>query len=957
MIGIIAGDIIGSPYVGNPLPDTTSIFFPLFDSSSRIELDRAGRSARQRVYEARPGVITSLVLAVSDWLSAPGDGQEEWDGIASSRGIPGRVSAVEALAVCGPVADLASGPDEAASLVASVLRFLGLGGRALDDALVFTSLLLAVGGASVTDAAALRSILEGEGYDARRNSSEMRPFVTGMVVRGPEGRLTPGDGRPVRDTSQVLPAALAAFLESGSYEETVRRAVAIGGDSALTAALAGAIAERRYPVPDAIRSRVGDYLSAGDREVAARFERHVRRAREGVEVTPGSVRAGTDGTRFQVIRVEGMGSVYVVPEGMDEVESAIRRLGRRGGLTEKDYSIIRPDALGGELDRLSSRRAADGSVLDGTYAERPRPELRTLWLQDGEVRSPLTRGGTGAGGSTLPGRSVRAATWDAFMRLKEHVGSVRDTLDAVAGWDPGKGLGVRDRETFLRDMLEERYGRPYGEITGGMTDREVGELREGLAAELGERYAAYLESLKGTHMRFATAFYPVVNSLSVEIWKGDTLRARAGIDNDGRFRVDTDAKTGGFHSEGIEGVLDTMDLLPRNADMDDVRAAVDMYCLDYGRVEDDDERAALAEGDAGKVYEEAGAVRKRYESNIDRIHADMSALGDIIPVAVPPEGPRISESAAEAREARRAASEARYAGMTREEAVDSRAYKGSVFTVGHSNLSGDEFDALLRRHGIEVLVDARSYPRSRYCPRFDKEPLSAHLAGGGIEYHHFPEFGGHRYRTVTGDDGSEARVRLTYEEIMRTPEFRDGMRDLRDCVRAGHRVALMCSESDPMDCHRMVMLGRALAHPEVYGSRAKPIDVRHITRQGYTLSQDYFERRMVAAYSAVMASSLEASRRADILSRRGVRQAGELEAARREAAATSEAFRKAVEGEGDLARLIEAGDPAVIAEAYRMRGEALVSGREKGVSLRRGAAKGEAAAPARPRRRKGVGGF
>ena len=106
-----------------------------------------------------------------------------------------------------------------------------------------------------------------------------------------------------------------------------------------------------------------------------------------------------------------------------------------------------------------------------------------------------------------------------------------------------------------------------------------------------------------------------------------------------------------------------------------------------------------------------------------------------------------------------------------------------------------------------------------------------------------------------------------------------------------------------------------------------------------------------------MASSLDAGRRADILSRRGIRQAGELEAARREAAATSEAFRRAVEGEGDLARLIEAGDPAVIAEAYRMRGEALVSGREKGVSLRRGAAKGEAAAPARPRRRRGVGGF
>ena len=112
-----------------------------------------------------------------------------------------------------------------------------------------------------------------------------------------------------------------------------------------------------------------------------------------------------------------------------------------------------------------------------------------------------------------------------------------------------------------------------------------------------------------------------------------------------------------------------------------------------------------------------------------------------------------------------------------------------------------------------------------------------------------------------------------------------------------------------------------------------------------------------SSYSAVMAAALEAGRRADSLAGRGARLAGELEAARREAAATSEAFRKAVSGEGDLARLIEAGDPAVIAEAYRMRGEALVRGQEKGVSLRRGATRGEAAAPARPRIRRGGGGF
>ena len=53
----------------------------------------------------------------------------------------------------------------------------------------------------------------------------------------------------------------------------------------------------------------------------------------------------------------------------------------------------------------------------------------------------------------------------------------------------------------------------------------------------------------------------------------------------------------------------------------------------------------------------------------------------------------------------------------------------------------------------------------------------------------------------------------------------------------------MCSESDPMDCHRFAMLGYALAHPS--DGRTEPIDVQHITRKGYLLSQEFFENKLV----------------------------------------------------------------------------------------------------------------
>ena len=299
--------------------------------------------------------------------------------------------------------------------------------------------------------------------------------------------------------------------------------------------------------------------------------------------------------------------------------------------------------------------------------------------------------------------------------------------------------------------------------------------------------------------------------------------------------------TGGVHTEGIDGVLATMNLVPANADMDVFREALDAFCLDEGRIEDEEERIALEEDDAGKVYDEARAVRSKYASNVDRARDDM---GLELAVAVSPAAPVLTAKAAERREERRAESEERYAGLDRQGALDSKAHKGSVFTIGHSNLKQEEFDTLLKRHGIEVLVDVRSYPKSKFCPHFDKDRLGPHVEGNDVEYHHFPELGGHQY-VGEGKDRHE----LSYDEVIATKEFQKGLKSVRDCAREGYRVALMCSENDPMDCHRMLMLGRALAHPEIYDGRLKPVDVQHITRTGYCLSQEYFERKLLDVYA------------------------------------------------------------------------------------------------------------
>lgn len=929
MIGTIAGDIIGSPYVNNPVEDVTKRYFELFSSSQNVKID--GRRARTRTFEARPGVLSDLAKAAADWMLS-GDRTAAGWAVQMERHLGERhPSGTEVLAVCGPIAQLASGTDDAVRLSSVAVGGMKPRGELVSAAADFTLMLRACMDGGKETLAKAKERLLAEGYDVNRNLSEIRPFLEGNVVKGEQGKLTFGDGETVRDASEVIPAVWASLNEGDSYEDAVRRSVAAGGDSSLTAALTGAAAELRWGVPEDIRSRAVDYLDAEDRALVNRYDRALKAMSEGESLD--GVKPDLNGTRFEVVRLQGLGSIYVIPEDRKDIESAVKKLNAKAGRSEKkgDYAVIRPDALESTLVRLSRQADARGNDLDGTYVEHPRPEVKSLWFQDGDIRTAFTRRGEGVNGRKLPAESTRRDTLNDFNALKAYAEGVRTRLEAKVGFGPATVFAEKmlDRIDRYASWLSDGEGfnedtsvilskaQDYLEKVGA--ESSVGEAKANLAAILGDNpwmdglhkeldeVEKEVEAMKGAHLHFASAFYPVVYDHSIELMQGDILRARVGIDDDGRFRVDTNAMTGGVHTEGIDGVLATMNLVPKNADMKDVMGVLDAYCLDYGRIEEEQEREALGVDDT-----EADAVKKKYMSNVDRALEDMKQSFDI---AVMPAGPVLTGKAEAAREERRAESEERYAGMSRSDAMDSQAHKGSVFTIGHSNMSQDEFDALMKRHGIHVLVDIRSYPSSKFCPHFNQSNLERHEAEKDVEYHHFPEFGGHQYRLVKGEDGKDEKVRLSYEESMKTPEFKEGMKALRDCVKDGYRVALMCSENDPMDCHRMVMMGRALAHPEVYGSKAKPVDVQHITRQGYCLSQQHFERKLMETYGLLENPDEARQRQASVLDPQG-------------------ANAKASVNPG------KAEDPTFgkrLAEAYRQRGESLVNktGKSQRVSLRR----------------------
>ena len=149
----------------------------------------------------------------------------------------------------------------------------------------------------------------------------------------------------------------------------------------------------------------------------------------------------------------------------------------------------------------------------------------------------------------------------------------------------------------------------------------------------------------------------------------------------------------------------------------------------------------------------------------------------------------------------------------------------AVLTVGHSNHPLEAFLALLQRHGVTLLADVRSAPYSRFNPHFNRRALDAALSARGIAYLFLGRaLGGRPEDRSCYEDG-----RVRYDRLARTPLYREGID--RVVEEAEHRrIALMCAEKEPLDCHRTILVGRSLAE--------RGIAVTHIFADGMLESHD-----------------------------------------------------------------------------------------------------------------------
>ena len=144
----------------------------------------------------------------------------------------------------------------------------------------------------------------------------------------------------------------------------------------------------------------------------------------------------------------------------------------------------------------------------------------------------------------------------------------------------------------------------------------------------------------------------------------------------------------------------------------------------------------------------------------------------------------------------------------------------SLYSIGHSNVDIEGFLGLLTHHGIDILVDTRSQPFSRYSPQFNQEALRNSLTGAGIAYAYMGRELGGRPQSAEFYYG-EGKV--DYDRLAIAPFYLSAIERLIE-LGASRKVAFMCSEADYHNCHRYKLITRTLVR--------RQIPVEHIIHSG-----------------------------------------------------------------------------------------------------------------------------
>lgn len=157
----------------------------------------------------------------------------------------------------------------------------------------------------------------------------------------------------------------------------------------------------------------------------------------------------------------------------------------------------------------------------------------------------------------------------------------------------------------------------------------------------------------------------------------------------------------------------------------------------------------------------------------------------------------------------------------------------TCFTIGHSTHSVDKFIGLLKEHKINCLIDIRSSPFSARNPQFNKGTIKNILMNESIIYLYMGDKLGARF---TDRDLQNSAGHVDFNKVRQTIFFNEGINRVISGIKKGYSIVLMCSEKNPLDCHRFALVSYQLAK--------KDVAINHILETGHTVPNEELEMLM-----------------------------------------------------------------------------------------------------------------
>ncbi len=142
-----------------------------------------------------------------------------------------------------------------------------------------------------------------------------------------------------------------------------------------------------------------------------------------------------------------------------------------------------------------------------------------------------------------------------------------------------------------------------------------------------------------------------------------------------------------------------------------------------------------------------------------------------------------------------------------------------IYTIGHSNITQESFIEILKLFRIQIVVDVRSTPYSKYVPHFNRENIDESLKENNIKYIFLGSYIGGKPK----DDKYYLDGKVDYNLIGKTEHYKEGINKIIE-LNTGYKLVLMCSEEDPISCHRHNLITQSLVR--------KVFEVIHIRKNG-----------------------------------------------------------------------------------------------------------------------------